>query len=803
MSSLLHTFRYSLVVACLFTASPGNAQQSTADTLLKKFDDYRMRSFQEKIYVHTDRQAYLSGETLWFKLYLTDATLHKPATLSKVAYVEILDRSDRPVLQTKIAMSEGSGFGSLYLPPSLDTDHYTVRAYTSWMKNFSPDLYFNKSIAVVNTFKKTESSSAQASVKTAIQFFPEGGNLIAGLKNKIAFQATDASGKGISFHGALINHQNDTVAVFDPLKFGIGNFTFTPKADEVYKAVLRDASGRVSTHTFPVASSTGYQLSLADTTDQSLFVSISRSPTTAVSEEAVYLFVHTRNVVSKVSYQLLHQGTTTVKIDKNSIGEGISHITIFNDQLKPLAERLYFKQPEKKLSVSISADEARYLNRRRVRLELQTSGPVQQLSSSNVSVSVFQQDSITTPGLSIGDYFWLTSELKGSIESPSYYLDGPSTPEKNKAIDNLMLTHGWRRFRWEDVFNAPAPIKFIPEYRGHIIRGIVKNDAGEPAPGIITYLASPGSTIRLFPARSNDTGEVSYEMQRFTGPARIVVQTNYKKDSLVKVEILSPFSDQFSDQKLPSIKIEESYADQLLQRSVAMQVQDIYYEERLEVQSHVSLDSTTFYGKADETYYLDAFTRFPVMEEVMREYVVGVWVRKHKDGFHFMIPDRVHKQVFTATPLMLIDGVPFFDEDEIMNFDPLRIRRLDVMARMYYLGPVSFPGVVSYRTYKNDLGGFELNPRAVSLDYDGLQRQREFYSPRYENPKQRQSRLPDQRTLLYWDPQVITGPDGKKQLEFYTSDLSGQFNVVVEGMTQDGQLCSGHATIIVVPPAND
>lgn len=100
------------------------------------------------------------------------------------------------------------------------------------------------------------------------------------------------------------------------------------------------------------------------------------------------------------------------------------------------------------------------------------------------------------------------------------------------------------------------------------------------------------------------------------------------------------------------------------------------------------------------------------------------------------------------------------------------------------------------------MAGFELNPKSVSINYDGLQRQREFYSPRYENSKQRESRMPDQRTLLYWNPEVITNTDGKQKLEFYTSDLPGKYKIVVEGITNDGWVGSG-ISFFLVTPSND
>jgi hypothetical protein len=221
---------------------------------------------------------------------------------------------------------------------------------------------------------------------------------------------------------------------------------------------------------------------------------------------------------------------------------------------------------------------------------------------------------------------------------------------------------------------------------------------------------------------------------------------------------------------------------------MSMQVGDVFHREQQERFTNLVKDTVAFYGKADEAYKLDDFTRFPVMEEVMREYVPGVLVRKRKDGFHFIVMDDVNRSVFSSSepPFMMIDGVTFFDEDEIMSFDPLRVKTLDVMRRKYFFGTQTFNGVVSYTTYTGDLAGFPLNPHSVVIDYEGLQQQREFYSPRYENQKQRESRLPDQRYLLYWNGSITTDAQGKSQVTFYTSDVAGSYRVVIEGMNGEG-----------------
>ncbi|MDX5436179.1 MAG: hypothetical protein LPK03_03250, partial [Pontibacter sp.] len=168
------------------------------------------------------------------------------------------------------------------------------------------------------------------------------------------------------------------------------------------------------------------------------------------------------------------------------------------------------------------------------------------------------------------------------------------------------------------------------------------------------------------------------------------------------------------------------------------------------------------------------------------EYVQPVMVRKRQGRFHFFVVDHPRKTLFEEQPLILLDGVPVFNTDKIMAFDPRKVQRLDVMSRRYYLGSSVFSGVLSYTTYAGDMQGFDVDPKALMQEYEGLQEQREFYSPAYASPEQLNSRRPDLRTMLYWNPKAFTAADGKQNLQFYTSDQPGNYMLVVYGLTDDG-----------------
>jgi hypothetical protein len=775
-------------VLLLFAMSSGCllAQQAPLDTVVRKFSQYRESNLQEKIYAHLDQAFYLTGETLWFKLYDVDGSFHKPLGVSSVAYAELLDRGNFPVLQAKIEMKNGFGDGSFFLPASLSSGNYKFRVYTNWMKNFDPEFFFRKEITIVNPFVVPEAVPPSGGHGYTVDFFPEGGHLVNGIRSQVGYKVTDATGRGAACRGFILDSRRDTIASFSPTKFGMGDFSITPQGQETYKAVVVRPDGVRTIHDFPAVESAGYVMQVTDSSEY-LVVKVR---TSGVSDSQVLLFAHARHITEHAATGSLKNNKASFLVRKSDLAEGISHLTVFNERLFPVCERLYFIQPHKDLTISVQGNQDVYSARQKVSLVLQTMKNGGPPTPANLSVSVYKSDSLGSRPANINHYLWLTSDLTGRIESPEYYFSAP-TPEVLSGINDLMLTQGWRRFDWKDVLEGQNHLAFLPEVNGHIITGTVTKDH-QPQRGIFTYLGSPGKIVRAYGSWSNNEGGVRFEIKDFYGPRKIILMTQTDSTQTFLVQINNPFSTVLDKIKLMPFTPDAKIKGALTDRSIAMQVQDIYYYDTYGSRfSKPTVDSMAFYGKADATYYLDDYTRFPIMEEVMREYVPGVFVRKRRDGFHFIVVDIQNKGVLAGDPMILLDGVPVQDTDDIMKVDPLTVKKLEVIQRQYYLGQAVFSGIVSYTTYKGDLGNLELDPKSLSLNYEGLQLRREFHSPEYRY-QDRKDRMPDQRYLLYWNANVATDAEGKQRLDFYTSDVGGRYEVVVQGMDSDG--FSGSAT---------
>ena len=417
------------------------AQSDILSALQTDFTNYTKRTSDENVFVHTDKSFYVAGEIIWFKVYVTEANTDE----SKVAYVELLDRNNLTVLNAKIALTNRSGNGSFQLPLGTSSDNYLLRAYTRQMHNNGPDGFFQKRIAIVNPFKHMEPLADRAAASYSIHFFPEGGNMVRELASKVGFELLDKNGKGINGKGVIVNEKNDTITSFSSLQFGMGSFDFVPQTNHSYKALVSFEDGATLIKSLPEALLQGYTMIVEEMNNDQLRLTVSSNVHSSYPE--VFLVTHTKNKITNSKRTVISNNIGLFTIDKSSLSEGVNVFTIFDNEKRPVGERLFFVQPAIKSKVTIQLNKPQFSSREKVAVSVL---PKDSTDLLDMSMAVYHLDSLQAANAeeNIIYYSWLSSNISGTIEKPSYYFSDTSL-EVRKATDNLMLTHGWRRFKWE------------------------------------------------------------------------------------------------------------------------------------------------------------------------------------------------------------------------------------------------------------------------------------------------------------------------------------------------------------------
>jgi hypothetical protein len=782
--------QFSCVIKCIsllvvvLAGITANAQRKDKDEIKDLFNFYREHHFQEKIYIHTDNSLYITGEILWCKVYVTDAHLHHLSEVSKTAYIEIIDANQKPVWQASIGIENGKGEASLVIPSSISTGNYVLRSYTNWMKNFDPAFYFEKTITIINPLKKPVTLSTESDTKLMVDFFPEGGQLVTGLPSSLAIKFSDASGEEIHYKNAILISSADTIVRFKTNEKGMGKCMFTPKEGNTYDVRIQKTETDWQSFSLPEIIDRGYTMLLDDSDPETITITVNTNWSPA--ESSCYLFIHCRQVLIQAFSTQYKNGKANFKLLKSGIGEGISHFTVFNENRQPVMERLYFNKPEKLLKINVSANKETFNIREKVTLDIESILPGGIFSDATLSASVIKLNAADNPmAADIVSYFYLQSDLPGMIESPASFLKN----ESKEMVDLLMLTYGWRRFKWNDIINKSAPaFDFLPEYSGQIISGeLVDKNRQATGAGKTAYASIPSNRYKFGITRSNEEGMIHFPFSQQSGTAVLALQADLKKDSLFQVDWHSPFIKNYSLKKIPVFSISEKSEAAIRDMITEAQLQQVYSGEKMNAfLPPVITDTTAFFGLPDKNYFLDNYTRFSTIEEIFREFIPEVEIRKNKSNYRIRVNNLPYKAFFKDEPLMLLDGIPVTDVNQVMQFDPLKIKNIGIVARRYYVAGFTYPGIISFQTYDGDMTGISLNPRVLLVDYEGIQVRREFYSPQYTTDKQLQNRLPDLRRLLYWEPDINTGVTGKARRSFYTADLPGKYAIIVEGMNDKG-----------------
>jgi hypothetical protein len=789
----------SLICLSTFCLFAGAARSQDATTPWQDaLQQYATLDVQEKLYVHTDKAFYTAGEIVWFKIYGIDNRTGRLSNISKVAYAEIIDKDKKPVLQGKINLSEGTGTGSFAIPFSITSGNYTFRAYTSGMKNEGAAAFFEKPLTIINPLKHWVQDSVGTIPTIEATLMPEGGNLVNGLASVVGFKVTDDYGKGIPARVYILGPSNDTLAAAATQKSGMGSMVYTPQLGRADKAfVLPAGNTRPQPVDLPTAYSNGYTLHLVQDASS---LSIQVNASTGNNNRVLYIVAHSADKVINASAQTIQNDRVTVSLDKTLFPAGTAYITVFNSEKQPVCERLYYHFADAATALPLQAvtDKQAYNTRQPVQLKVTAPG-VNAASWLNMSLSVYRLDELQQADpTDIVPYLTLLSELRGQVEDPAFYLS--RTAESDKALELLLLTQGWRKFNWSKALAGQKPaFSNLPETEGHIIVGTVINKLnGQAARDITVYASLPGKSFSIAAAKSNSQGRFYAVLPAAPSSSHeLVLQTDKRTDSIYRIDVQSPFSTQYNKYALKPFSLNPAQETLLNQYSVSSQVNNIYLTDALNKAVVVEQpDTTAFYGRPDNKYYLDNFTRFSTMEEVMREFVLGVAVRRTDGKYHFKNVNAPYFSYFDNDPLVLFNGIPVFDIDKVIAYDPLKVQKIEVVTRRYYLNHLATDGIVSYTTYDGMLGGFELNPETLVVEYQGLQQQREFYMPQY-TAANKNSPLPDFRNQLYWQPYLLLQNGTTANTSFYTSDMQGTFLGVIQGVSNTGKPVSTTFTFSV------
>jgi hypothetical protein len=760
---------------------PGTKTVGNEQELLSKANLFNLKFPQEKIYLHLDRNSYWANDDIWFKAYLKNS----PIPESNL-YVELVSSKGAIVYKNLCWAQNGLAYGDIHLADTLSSGVYQIRAYTDWLRNFDDAWFFRKNLVIWNLRDK------QANVETNdlkakeidLQFFPEGGTFISGLKNRVAFKAIDKNGKGIDLEGEITDDRGTKITDIKSEFRGMGSFVFMPEENRNYTAKVQVAGKITLQVNLPTPQKEGVAFAVdpADTSNIQIAVSV-KSRISGNNQASDYLLVGQAG--GGICYRNKVGTTGKLLIDRNSLPSGIVKFTLFDSEMIPRCERLVFINHHDNINVEIKPDKTDYITREKVQLDLKAISGAGIPYNANLSVSVYNpENQLETEKYpdNILTHFLLNSELRGTIEEPAWYFKDDSLSTL-LALDNLMLTHGYRQFEWKEIREDKYPeIVYQPVgciQLGGTVKSTIRN---KPLAKAKVSMMTVKSLLGTYQQTTDSLGHFLFSDLFFNDTVYVALQAvNEKGNRNTEIEIDERSGTSPKTGYLPFIyKYEKE--NEVLTSTFLSELSPEIINRKWRLSDTILLGDINVVTKKKESN-----------DELVRMYADPDYVVKvtKEDALYTnvveMMDSKPYLRMFTEAQFYL-NGAPvdrdFLESLPVNGFDKVEVVKFSPIIKG------GGPGVFFY--LKRGA------PQYVPADVFGMKSYaiigysviREFYSPEYENrdiPIERK----DFRSTLYWNPIVRTDSTGVARVSFYNSDEAGTMQVVVEGVTADGKLCRG------------
>jgi hypothetical protein len=810
-----------------FALSPGLSFAQTNTDFSMLFDRLKVfdKSYvQEKAYLHFDKPFYALGDTIWFKGYVVNAIGNIPSMRSHILYVDIIDNKGTIWQTLKLPVNTGFAAGDISLSDSLKAGVYCIRAYTNWMRNFDAAYFFNKNITIVDPFSKTTSTQKTATNISSVatnaqinktpqydmQFFPEGGQLVNGLKSSVAFKAVSASGKGINITGKLMDESHKVVLNFKTGHAGMGSFIFTPVTGKVYTASVDFPGAPEKQIELPKALGKGYVLTVDNSSSpDSLYITLLCSPE-LVNKEEMVLMPLSNGVPLFFFKTTFPNSRVNITAPKNKLPGGILQWTLFSQMNEPVAERLVFNDYHSKIEVTLPTTISTYHKREKSTLELQAIDAAGNPVIGSFSIAVTNADSLMVnkqEETTIFSSLLLSSDLKGYIENPNYYFTIP-TPQKAKELDNLLLTQGWRRFAWRDIAAGNFPKVNYPVEQDFTISGSVFNQKKNAVANVPVNLLPEGLGAGGIQSMLTDqNGHFLFKIADSLALDSFVLQAkqkpgerlNIKLDKYTSPRVEKQAQELDTEQTAKSATNVNTYlkaeANELRAsgkgsiRNEPIRLKEVKIKDYNPVKKLVNSTSANLNGPGHADVVLTGkdVEKFTDLSS-LSAFLPGVRIRN--GGSHISMSLTSTVGTHTDGVLILVDGQA---GNTLDNISPRDVESIEFMKSPVYAGIYGIRGAggVLLITTKKGSGTKDhdtsivrhILPLKLTVNIA-----RKFYSPKYNKPESTEKSI-DMRTTVYWNPEVVTDENGKATVQYYNTDVPGNYQVVIEGTSVNGHLC--------------
>ncbi len=697
------------------------------------------------------------------------------------------------------------------------------------MRNFGDQLFFNKDITIINSsdaLKTFSDSIKNIGNKPEISFFPEGGSLVDGVTSLVGFKAVDATGKGCGISGKVYSSHGDTVASFNSTFKGMSTFNLTPAPGEQYYSIIYDNNGDSAKTQIQKSLKTGVVLNVSEKRPGELDIAIRTNKETlpALKDHDLSLKVSFHNTVfNTISFRVKSLNShMTLKTDE--FPDGIVSLTIYDFEGNPFCERLAFVHNNDDEELTVKTDKPVYATRDSVSVRISVSDRTVQDQDAFLSLSASNEESEDGAHLystNISSWFLLESDVRGNIETPSYYFDR-SNADRLKNLDNLLLTQGWRDFKWkyENNFETENGFTISGRARKKLVNEPLDNSS-------VTLGLFEGKKLSLYLVPVDSTGRFLIRGIDFTGKTSLIASITNDKDKLKGWLILDSLNYMPEEVNIKNVNVR-----QVIKYDPIKSVSKSSMESNDSLKNYKSNDNLRKKYKLSDTIDIGEVTIKPKPKfepwNKLEQYTPR---RQNEMNLRTLFPDRelpvtADFEIYNSLPQLLSMKLHIYYNDrpqvvEVTGFrttqvpgksscnkmtNPLTmlngmevgyesieaipislVERIDVLCPIngeLQWGERGGNGVVSI-LMKSDWSSPNITYHSVNKLINGYNEPRIFYSPKHHSSLNADKK-PDLRTTMFWEPNIKAENNKEVLLNYYNSDNPSKVKLIVEGITSRG-----------------
>ncbi|TYB78225.1 T9SS type A sorting domain-containing protein [Bizionia myxarmorum] len=772
---------FLLLCLSVLCSTSGIAQNPKSDSVENKYLNY-FNLQPETIYTQVNKSKYLKSEELWFKSYIYNTQTQKPYITTSNVYASIYN-ADGQLVEKKIYYAEnGVTHGNFNLKENYEPGIYFLKVSTNWMKNFNDPNYSLQQFEVLGS--ETDFNSVEKTdQKYDFQLLPEGGHLLENTKNTIGFKARNANGEPLIIKsGKVLDSKKNTISTFESNEFGIGKFSVILSENESYYVEATVDDGSIITEKIAKPEAIGLALSVNTLNQNMLFIIIKTNKKTLpyLLDKPHYLLIHRDGLLKKIDIRFEAETLDyTLAVPKQELYSGMNILTVFNEKDQAILERLVFHKTEN-LTEDMSLL-GKKVGNDSTQIRLKSSKANRLKKTISVSVLPTSTESYSSNNTIISA-FLLKPYIKGDIENARAYFTSNDS-KTNYNLDLLLLTQGWSRYEWQDIFNKPQIDKYAFE-AGFQLQGKVDDENVSDFKEMVLF--SPKNEIML----TADVKDSLFSFDRLflTNDAILSLSAKNKKDKLINPKV---YYNLYPTYIVDSINTEKAKKKQI---KLVVNNTDFIYDDSFTELDTVMLDVKKYEKKEKfmptggvNNRNIDLKTVYSFSTRILE--VIG------SNGFDII--DRGGENITILarrspnlqgrlSPEVYLDGVLVSGQLYlIFHLTVSDVEELYIAKTGY--GIDGSGGTINIFKKGGGTSKSRLNSNFISNDIKiGFSAPKSYYSPLYNTSKRE---IFSKLGVLNWISNVEANENGEFVFKvpnyFYES-----VNLYIEGMSEDGSLIS-------------